>query len=202
MHFVEHISPLSLTTILPILWWMENLWIWAYEILQDKKIMTNLHLLSYPQIDVVLICFSAGSAAAFENVCAKWYPEVQHRYPNTPVILVGRNLMSGMITTRLRNRGRRSRLSSPTHRVGHGKGDLCHKIPGVLAHAGRPRDGNSAWGNYSSGSLPASYQDEEEKMPAVINVRAAPAQFPPLGTLVCFAPTVEPLHSVQVFLTD
>uniref|UniRef100_A0A2K6JRP8 Rac family small GTPase 1 n=2 Tax=Rhinopithecus bieti TaxID=61621 RepID=A0A2K6JRP8_RHIBE len=48
--------------------------------------------LSYPQTDdadVFLICFSLVSPASFENVCAKWYPEVWHHCPNTPIILVG-----------------------------------------------------------------------------------------------------------------
>ncbi|XP_017708551.1 PREDICTED: ras-related C3 botulinum toxin substrate 1-like isoform X1 [Rhinopithecus bieti] len=39
--------------------------------------------------DVFLICFSLVSPASFENVCAKWYPEVWHHCPNTPIILVG-----------------------------------------------------------------------------------------------------------------
>uniref|UniRef100_A0A2K6NH95 Rac family small GTPase 1 n=1 Tax=Rhinopithecus roxellana TaxID=61622 RepID=A0A2K6NH95_RHIRO len=46
--------------------------------------------LSYPQTDdadVFLICFSLVSPASFENVCAKWYPEVWHHCPNTPIIL-------------------------------------------------------------------------------------------------------------------
>ncbi|XP_045867741.1 ras-related C3 botulinum toxin substrate 1-like [Meles meles] len=52
----------------------------------------RLHPLSYPQIDVFLICFSLVSPASFENVQAKWYPEVRHHCPNTPIILVGTKL--------------------------------------------------------------------------------------------------------------
>ncbi|KAL4670512.1 hypothetical protein H8957_010497 [Semnopithecus entellus] len=48
--------------------------------------------LSYPQTDVFLICFSLVSPASFENVHAKWYPEVWHHRPNTPIILVGTKL--------------------------------------------------------------------------------------------------------------
>merc|ERR1712107_302352 len=49
----------------------------------------RLRPLSYPQTDVSLICFSLISPASFENVRAKWYPEISHHCPNAPVILVG-----------------------------------------------------------------------------------------------------------------
>ncbi|KAI5103006.1 ras-related C3 botulinum toxin substrate 1, partial [Silurus meridionalis] len=39
--------------------------------------------------DLFLICFSLVSPASFENVRVKWYPEVRHHCPNTPIILVG-----------------------------------------------------------------------------------------------------------------
>ena len=39
-----------------------------------------------------LLCFSIISPASFENVSAKWYPEVSHHCPNTPIILVGTKL--------------------------------------------------------------------------------------------------------------
>ncbi|KAI1303579.1 Ras-related C3 botulinum toxin substrate 1 [Halotydeus destructor] len=48
--------------------------------------------LTYRQADVFLICFSLVNPASFENVRAKWYPEVSHHCPNTPAILVGTKL--------------------------------------------------------------------------------------------------------------
>jgi small GTP-binding protein len=49
----------------------------------------RLRPLSYPQTDVFLICFSLVSAVSFENVRTKWYKEIRHHCPNTPIILVG-----------------------------------------------------------------------------------------------------------------
>lgn len=39
-----------------------------------------------------MICFSLTSPASYENVRAKWFPEVSHHCPNAPVILVGTKL--------------------------------------------------------------------------------------------------------------
>ena len=36
-----------------------------------------------------LICFAVNSHTSFENVRAKWTPEIHHYCPNTPVLLVG-----------------------------------------------------------------------------------------------------------------
>jgi Ras-related C3 botulinum toxin substrate 1 len=49
----------------------------------------RLRPLSYPQTDVVLICYSISSPASFEHVHQMWYPEVNHHCRNVPYILVG-----------------------------------------------------------------------------------------------------------------
>jgi len=49
----------------------------------------RLRPLSYPQTDVFLVCFSVVSKASFDNVKAKWIPEITQHAPGTPVILVG-----------------------------------------------------------------------------------------------------------------
>jgi len=49
----------------------------------------RLRPLSYPQTDVFLCAFSVVNPSSFENVRAKWYPEISHHCPNTPIILVG-----------------------------------------------------------------------------------------------------------------
>jgi len=52
----------------------------------------RLRPLSYPQTDVFLVGFSVISPASFENVRAKWVPEITQHCPNTPKILVGTKL--------------------------------------------------------------------------------------------------------------
>jgi len=52
----------------------------------------RLRPLSYPQTDVFIVGFSLISPASFENVRAKWVPEITHHCPNVPKILVGTKL--------------------------------------------------------------------------------------------------------------
>ena len=52
----------------------------------------QLRPLSYPQTDVLLVCFSLDNPASFENVKAKWVPEVRHHCLNEPIVLVGTKL--------------------------------------------------------------------------------------------------------------
>ncbi|KAG8922648.1 Rho GTPase [Tulasnella sp. 419] len=49
----------------------------------------RLRPLSYPESDVILIVFSVDFPTSLANVLDKWYPEVSHFCPNTPLILVG-----------------------------------------------------------------------------------------------------------------
>ena len=52
----------------------------------------RLRPMSYPGTDVVIIAFSIVNPASFENVRAKWYPEVRNHCYNVPIILVGTKL--------------------------------------------------------------------------------------------------------------
>ncbi|RWS00526.1 Rho1-like protein [Dinothrombium tinctorium] len=49
----------------------------------------RLRPLSYPDTDIVLICFNLADPDSFLNVLQKWVPEVHHFCPRTPYILVG-----------------------------------------------------------------------------------------------------------------
>jgi len=45
--------------------------------------------LSYPDTDVILVCFSVVNPDSLSNVVDKWLPEVSHFCPGVPMILVG-----------------------------------------------------------------------------------------------------------------
>ena len=48
----------------------------------------RLRPLSYPDTDVILMCFSVDSRDSLENIQAKWVPEVKHFCPNVPFLLI------------------------------------------------------------------------------------------------------------------
>lgn len=59
-------------------------------------------LLSYPDSDLLLLCYSIDNRDSMENVEEKWIPEVRHFCPNVPIILIGnkkdlRNDMENLI---------------------------------------------------------------------------------------------------------
>ncbi|XP_043977651.1 rho-related GTP-binding protein RhoA-D-like [Gambusia affinis] len=49
----------------------------------------RLRPLSYPDSDVVLLCFSVVNRDSLANVKEKWIPEVRHFCPYVPIVLVG-----------------------------------------------------------------------------------------------------------------
>jgi len=49
----------------------------------------RLRPLSYPETDLLFVCFAIDCPVSLENVMDKWYPEVLHFCPTTPIILVG-----------------------------------------------------------------------------------------------------------------
>ena len=48
----------------------------------------RLRPLSYPDTDVILMCFSVDSRDSLENIQAKWVPEIHHFCPNVPYLLI------------------------------------------------------------------------------------------------------------------
>lgn len=65
----------------------------------------RLRPLSYPQTDIVLLCFSVDSPASLESITGKWLPEVKFNCPKVPFVLVGNNTElrqgKGIITSSL-----------------------------------------------------------------------------------------------------
>lgn len=49
----------------------------------------RLRPLSYPDSDVVLMCFSVDNPDSLQNITEVWTPEVRHFCPTVPIILVG-----------------------------------------------------------------------------------------------------------------
>ena len=49
----------------------------------------NIRPLSYPETNIFLVCFSVEAQSSFDNIAAKWLPELKKHEPNTPFIVVG-----------------------------------------------------------------------------------------------------------------
>ena len=69
--------------------------------------------MSYPQTNVFLICFSIGSQSSFQNVKAKWVPEIRNHSQHTPIILVGTKLDLRNENSSLNKRERDKRKEQP-----------------------------------------------------------------------------------------
>ncbi|XP_075235646.1 ras-like GTP-binding protein RhoL [Lycorma delicatula] len=62
-----------------------NITIWDTAGQEDYE---RLRPLSYPNTNCFLLCFSVDNRSSYENVTTKWYPELKHHCPHTPIILV------------------------------------------------------------------------------------------------------------------
>ncbi|XP_078384700.1 ras-like GTP-binding protein RHO isoform X2 [Oculina patagonica] len=49
----------------------------------------TLRPFSYPETDVILMCFSVDSPDSLQNISERWNPEVRQFCPDIPIILVG-----------------------------------------------------------------------------------------------------------------
>ncbi|ELT92215.1 hypothetical protein CAPTEDRAFT_94804 [Capitella teleta] len=48
--------------------------------------------LNYQQTDIFIVVFSVISHVSFENIAAKWLPEIRHHCPEIPFLLVGNKI--------------------------------------------------------------------------------------------------------------
>jgi GTPase SAR1 and related small G proteins len=51
----------------------------------------QLRPLSYPDTDVIVLCFAIDCQDSFENLKSKWLPELQYYCPQVPIVLVGKH---------------------------------------------------------------------------------------------------------------
>ncbi|KAM3125360.1 hypothetical protein CJJ07_001521 [Candidozyma auris] len=49
----------------------------------------RLRPLSYPDSDIIVICFAVDNLTSLQNIKDTWFPEVNHFCPGVPVLLVG-----------------------------------------------------------------------------------------------------------------
>ncbi len=63
-----------------------NLGLWD---LAGQEEYVKMREVSYPQSDVVLLCFAVDSPDSMENVRHKWIDEVKKHLPDAPILLVG-----------------------------------------------------------------------------------------------------------------
>ncbi|TRY64362.1 hypothetical protein TCAL_11728 [Tigriopus californicus] len=52
----------------------------------------QLRPLSYPDTDVIVLCFAIDCQDSFENLKSKWLPELQYYCPQVPIVLVGNKI--------------------------------------------------------------------------------------------------------------
>ncbi|XP_041350423.1 ras-like GTP-binding protein rhoA [Gigantopelta aegis] len=49
----------------------------------------KLRSVSYPNVDVIIMCFAIDNARSLSNILDRWYPEVRQYCPMCPIMLVG-----------------------------------------------------------------------------------------------------------------
>lgn len=57
----------------------------------------RLRPLSYPDTDVILMCYSIDNPDSLVNIREKWTPEVKHFCPSVPIVLVGNKKTHALI---------------------------------------------------------------------------------------------------------
>ena len=83
----------------------------------------RLRPLSYPDTDVILICFSIGSTGDSEKSVTNWSAEVRHYCPGIPILLVDNN-------KHLRDNNNGDSISTPTVGAEYGQA-LAEKIGAI-----------------------------------------------------------------------
>ena len=57
-----------------------------------QEAFEQLRPMSYPDSEVILLCFSIDNKDSFDNIKEKWIPEIKQYCPKVPLILVGNKI--------------------------------------------------------------------------------------------------------------
>ena len=60
-----------------------------FVVLIGQEAYDRLRPLSYPDTDVILMCYSIDNPDSLQNISEVWTPEVRHFCPTVPIVLVG-----------------------------------------------------------------------------------------------------------------
>jgi small GTP-binding protein len=61
----------------------------------------RLRPLSYPDSNVIVMCYSIDSQDSLSNISDKWNPELRYYCPKAPIILVGNIFINNMFSNNL-----------------------------------------------------------------------------------------------------
>ena len=78
----------------------------------------RLRPLSYPDTDVILVCFSVKEPDSFENIQSKWIPEIQRFCPGVPFFIIGHKTSLADDANSLRERVTREQGRRLARKVG------------------------------------------------------------------------------------
>lgn len=78
----------------------------------------RLRPLSYPDTDVILVCFSVKEPNSFENVQIKWIPDIKHFCPGVPFFIIGHETSGEADANSLRERVTRAQGRRLARKVG------------------------------------------------------------------------------------
>ncbi|KAK4693191.1 hypothetical protein P7C70_g8976, partial [Phenoliferia sp. Uapishka_3] len=81
--------PLSSSSVVNIPYGADKLVEFALWDTAGQEEYDRLRPLSYPETDVLLVCFALDYPTSLDNVVDKWYPEISHFCEGVPLLLIG-----------------------------------------------------------------------------------------------------------------
>ncbi|KAL6483242.1 hypothetical protein MHYP_G00081140 [Metynnis hypsauchen] len=141
----------------------------------------RLRPLSYPDTDVILMCFSIDSPDSLENIPEKWTPEVKHFCPNVPIILVGnkKDLRNDEHTRR-----ELAKMKQEPVKAEEGR-DMANRINafGYLECSAKTKDGvREVFEMATRAALQAKKRGKKNACLPELSAQSALSDFPPLSS--------------------